>query len=151
MAQLMVSKINFFYQRDIHSAGSGFIPCQVVEIWKWLITSMWHLVQVPWEIAVYAYGNASNVEFGEPRCFKEILSTAKKSDKNIPVFELLKFLFFSYCNFSLITVNDGEYGIRVKGRDLVKKDLAEYLMIFEDIKMVPFQICLTVCSIIIQC
>ena len=105
------------------------------------------MVQVPWEIAygncIYAYGNASNFEFGEPRCFKEILSTAKKSDKNIPVFELLKFLFFSYCNFSLITVNDGEYGIRVKGRDLVKKDLAEYLMIFEDIKKLPFQICNT--------
>ena len=70
------------------------------------------MVQVPWEIAVYAYGNASNVEFGEPRCFKEILSTAKKSDKNIPVFELLKFVFQLLPFF----VNNGKrWGVWNKG------------------------------------
>ena len=28
VARLMVSKINFFCQRDIYSANSNFIPCQ---------------------------------------------------------------------------------------------------------------------------
>ena len=33
VAQLMVSQINFFYQRDIRSANSNLIPCQEVENW----------------------------------------------------------------------------------------------------------------------
>ena len=40
VAQLMVSKINFFCQRDIYRANSNFIPCQEVEKWQWMIVSM---------------------------------------------------------------------------------------------------------------
>ena len=69
LAQLMVLKINIFCQIDIRSANSNFIPCQKVEKWQWLIVSMWHLVEISWEIAVYAYGNTSNVKLEEPRCF----------------------------------------------------------------------------------
>ena len=43
--------------------------CQEVEKWQWLIVSMRHLVEVSGEIAVYAYGNASNFKLEEPRCF----------------------------------------------------------------------------------
>ena len=45
------------------------MPCQEVEKWQWLIVSMWHLVEISEEIAVCAYGNASNFKFEEPRCF----------------------------------------------------------------------------------
>ena len=47
MAQLMVSKINFFCQmdpyRDIRRGIPNFTACQEVEKWQWLIVSMWHL------------------------------------------------------------------------------------------------------------
>ena len=47
-----------------------------------MAVSMWHLVKTFWEIAVYAYGNASKLESQDVS--KEILSTAQKSDENIP-------------------------------------------------------------------
>ena len=76
VVQLMVSKSNLFCQgdirrysqRDIERKIPNFIPCQEVEKWQWLIVSMWHLVEISEEIAVYAYGNASNFKL-EPRCF----------------------------------------------------------------------------------
>ena len=48
VAQLMVSKINFFCQgdicrypeRDIRRGIPNFIPCQKVKKWQWLIVSM---------------------------------------------------------------------------------------------------------------
>ena len=40
-----------------------------VEKWQWLIVSMWNLFEISEEIAVYAYGNASNFKLEEPRCF----------------------------------------------------------------------------------
>ena len=49
MAHLMVSKINFFCQRDIRSANSNFIPCQENEKWQRLIVSMWHLIEISWD------------------------------------------------------------------------------------------------------
>ena len=64
----MVSKINFFCQRDIHSVSSNVIASQEVERWQLFITLM-YLVKISGEIAVYAYGNASNFKLGEPRCF----------------------------------------------------------------------------------
>ena len=68
VAQLRVLKINFFCQRDNRSANSNFIPCQEVVKWQWLIVCIWHLVEISWEIAVYAYWNASNFKLEEPRC-----------------------------------------------------------------------------------
>ena len=34
-----------------------------------MIVSMWHLVEISEEIAVYAYGNPSNSKLEEPRAF----------------------------------------------------------------------------------
>ena len=66
MTQLIVSKINFFCQRDIcrypyrdiRRKIPNFTPCQEVEQWQWLVVSMWHLVEMSGENAVYAYINA---------------------------------------------------------------------------------------------
>ena len=77
VAQSIVSKINFFCQRDIRKYSQRdirrgmpkFIPHQEVEKWQWLIVSLWHLVGMSGEIAVYAYGKASNFKLEEPRCF----------------------------------------------------------------------------------
>ena len=47
----------------------NFIPCQEVEKWQQLIVSIRHMVEISEEIAVYAYGKASNVNLEVPRCF----------------------------------------------------------------------------------
>ena len=78
VVQLMVSKINLFCQRnthrypwsDIRRKIPNFIPCQEVEKWQWHgWFDTWYLVEVLEEIAVYAYGNASNFKLEEWRCF----------------------------------------------------------------------------------
>ena len=78
MAQSMVSKINFFCQRDIRKGIPNFIPCQEVEKWQWLIFSMRHLVEMSGEVAVYAYRNASNLRSQDVS--KEILSDLERKD-----------------------------------------------------------------------
>ena len=77
LVQFMVSEINLFCQRDIRRYPEkdilrklpNFVPCQKVKNWQWLIISMWHLVEISEETAVYAYGNASNFKLEESRCF----------------------------------------------------------------------------------
>ena len=86
MAQSMVSKIQFFCQRDIcrypqrdiRKGIPNFTPCQEVEKWQWLIFSMRHLVEMSGEVAVYAYRNASNLR-SQDVC-KEILSDLERKD-----------------------------------------------------------------------
>ena len=55
--------------------------CQRVEKWQWLIISMWHLVEISEETAVYAYGNASNFKLEEPRCFFLVLAFVSSKGK----------------------------------------------------------------------
>ena len=79
VVQLIVLKINFFYQRDIRKVNSNFISCQEIEKCQWLIISMWQLVEISWEIAVYAVGNVSNF-LKSQGVSKEILSDLVRKD-----------------------------------------------------------------------
>ena len=79
VVQLIVLKINFFYQRDIRKVKSNFISCQEIEKCQWLIISMWQLVEISWEIAVYAVGNVSNF-LKSQGVSKEILSDLVRKD-----------------------------------------------------------------------
>ena len=80
VALLMVSEFNFFCQKNNCSANLKFILCQEVEQWQWLIVPMWQLVEISWEIAVYAYRNTSNFKLEELRFPKIILSDLVRKD-----------------------------------------------------------------------
>ena len=71
-------------QRDIGRKIPNFIPCQEVEKWQWLIVSMWHLVEISEEIAVYAYRNASISDLMNQDVSKKILSDLVR--KNVTEF-----------------------------------------------------------------
>ena len=79
LVQFMVSEINLFCRRDICRYPEK--ACQKVEKWQWLIISMWHLVEISEETAVYAYGNASNFKLEEPRCFFLVLAFVSSKGK----------------------------------------------------------------------
>ena len=77
------------------------MPCQEVEKWQWLIVSMWHLIEISEEIAVYAYGNAWNFKLEESRCkeiSKEILLDLVR--KNVTEFSD-KFFHFQYATLEM--------------------------------------------------
>ena len=105
MVQLKVSKINLFCQRDIRRYSKrdigrkipNFIQCQEVEKWQWLIVSIWHLVEISEDVAVYAYENASNFKL-EPICFWG--NSIRFSEENVA--ELSdKFFHFQYATLGM--------------------------------------------------